>query len=104
MVACSALKRAYRDRLRAACPGLRFVFLDGDPALIAQRMQGRPGHYMPPSLLQSQLQTLERPAADETDVLRLDLALPLAEVVLRACAWLQPQALQRPQAGDPVGG
>lgn len=104
VVACSALKRAYRQRLRATCPGLRFVFLDGDPALIAQRLQQRSGHYMPASLLLSQLQTLERPGADEPDVLRLDLALPLAEVVDRACAGLvQPETPGATPAASPVG-
>jgi gluconokinase len=88
VVACSALRRAYRDRLRAACPGLRFVFLDGDAAIIASRMAARRDHYMPPSLLASQLQTLERPGSDESDVIRLDLAEPLSTIVDQACAAL----------------
>jgi len=88
VVACSALRRAYRDRLRAACPGLRFIFLDGDAAIIAERMSQRRDHFMSPSLLASQLQTLERPGADEPDVLPLDVAAPLSTVVDRACAAL----------------
>jgi len=88
VLACSALRRVYRDRLRAACPGLRFVFLDGDAPLIEQRMRQRTGHYMPCALLDSQWQTLERPGADETDVLRLDIAEPLARVVDQAVASL----------------
>lgn len=88
VVACSALRRAYRDRLRAACPGLRFVFLDGDEALITARLEDRRGHYMPPSLLATQLQTLERPGPGETDVLRLDIAQPLATVVEQASTAL----------------
>ena len=84
VVSCSALRRAYRDRLRAACPGLRFVFLDGDAALIGARLQARQGHYMPAALLASQLATLERPGADEPDVQRVDIAAPLAEVVAAA--------------------
>lgn len=88
VVSCSALRRAYRDRLRAARPGLRFLFLDGDPAVIEARMRARRGHYMPPALLASQLATLERPAADEPDVLRIDLAPPLDAVVRAACAAL----------------
>lgn len=87
-VACSALRRSYRDRLRAACPGLRFLYLDGDPALLADRLAARKGHYMPPSLLPSQLQTLERPGADEPDVLRIDIAPPLDAVVAQALAAL----------------
>lgn len=88
VVACSALKRAYRDRLRSACPGLRFVFLDGDAAVIAPRMQAREGHYMPASLLDSQLATLERPDPDEADVVRIDIDQPLPAVVAAACAAL----------------
>lgn len=66
VVACSALKRSYRDVLRAgAGPELRFVFLRGARALIAERLAGRRGHYMPASLLDSQLATLEEPSSDE---------------------------------------
>jgi gluconokinase len=83
-IACSALKRAYRDRIRAAAPGVRFVFLDGPAELIAARMAGRSGHYMPTALLASQLQTLEPPGDDEPDVLRFDIAEPPAEIARRA--------------------
>ena len=89
VVACSALKRAYRDRIRAHCPGVRFVFLHGDAATIGQRMAQRVGHYMRPGLLESQLRTLEVPAADETDVVHLDIHCPVADLVeqvLRALA------------------
>jgi gluconokinase len=65
VVSCSALKRSYRDILRGASSELRFVFLQGRPALLAERIAGRRGHYMPPSLLESQLATLEEPAPDE---------------------------------------
>jgi carbohydrate kinase (thermoresistant glucokinase family) len=92
-VACSALRRIYRDRLRAACPGLRFVFLDGDPALLAARLAAREGHYMPPALLPSQLRTLERPGPDEPDVHRVDIAPPLAAVVAQALAALAAGSL-----------
>jgi len=80
VVACSALKRAYRDRLRAAAPGLQLVFLDGGPALLASRMTARPGHFMPASLLDSQLATLERPEPGE-HALTADIADPVAEIV-----------------------
>jgi carbohydrate kinase (thermoresistant glucokinase family) len=83
VIACSALKRIYRDRLRDLAPGVRFVFLDGDERVIRQRMDRRAGHYMPPGLLASQLQTLERPQADEVDVLTLDLALTVVQLVER---------------------
>ncbi len=80
VASCSALKRRYRDLLRAGAPDLRFVFLHGDPALLATRLAARSGHYMPASLLQSQLDTLEPPAADEATV-ALDIALPPATLV-----------------------
>jgi gluconokinase len=65
VMACSALKRSYRDILRAQAPELQFVFLEGPRALIAQRLAGRRGHFMPVSLLDSQFATLEAPSADE---------------------------------------
>ena len=77
VLSCSALKRRYRDQLRAAAPGLRFVHLHGSPDLLAARMATRPGHYMPPSLLPSQLEALEPPGPDENPIL-LDIALPPA--------------------------
>jgi gluconokinase len=63
ILACSALKESYRTELTAGtAPGsVRFVFLTGPPALIRQRMEARHGHYMPESLLPSQLATLEPP-------------------------------------------
>jgi gluconokinase len=65
VVSCSALKRAYRDILRAEARDLRFVFLKGERALIAERLAGRRGHFMPPSLLDSQFAALEEPSPDE---------------------------------------
>ena len=62
---CSALKRSYRDVLRAEADELRFVFLKGQQALIAERLAGRRGHFMNPTLLQSQFATLEEPSPDE---------------------------------------
>ena len=88
VVACSALKRTYRDRLRAAVPGLGFVFLDGDHATLAARLHARAGHYMPPALLASQLATLERPGADEADVVRVDVEASVESVVRNAAAGL----------------
>jgi gluconokinase len=61
VLACSALKQSYRDILKAGRPGVRFVYLKGDEALISSRLEGRHGHYMPASLLDSQLATLEEP-------------------------------------------
>jgi gluconokinase len=65
VMSCSALKRKYRHVLRADAPHLRFVFLTGRRELIAERLANRRGHYMPPSLLDSQLATLEEPSPDE---------------------------------------
>ena len=90
VIACSALKRAYRERIRAAAPDVRFVFLEGSAELIASRMQGRSGHYMPSSLLASQLATLERPGADEAHWLRFDVAEPVGAIVAKAAARLAP--------------
>jgi len=80
VVTCSALKRAYRDVLRAEAAELRFVFLRGPRALIAERLAGRRGHFMPPALLDSQLDTLEEPAADERAWV-CDVAAPPEEIV-----------------------
>jgi gluconokinase len=80
VVACSALKRAYRDRLLAARPDLRFVYLKGSPALIAGRVAARHHEYMPASLLDSQFDTLEEPLPREP-VITVDAGgTPEAEV------------------------
>ena len=65
VMTCSALKRSYRDILRGGAHELRFVFLRGQRALIAERIAGRRGHFMPTSLLNSQIATLEEPSPDE---------------------------------------
>jgi len=90
IVSCSALKRSYRDRLRAACPDLRFIHLHGDKALLEQRLQYRTGHYMPPSLLTSQLQTLEPPSSDEPAI-TLNIAMPTEQLVAQIEQQLQLQ-------------
>ena len=68
VVTCSALRRAYRDLLRAGRPHVRFLHVTAGSDVIRDRMEHRPGHYMPPSLLPSQLATLEPLAADEPGV------------------------------------
>lgn len=65
VVSCSALKRAYRDVLVAAEPSVRFLHLDGDPDVIRRRIAERKHHFMPPSLIDSQLDTLEPLQDDE---------------------------------------
>jgi gluconokinase len=68
VIACSALKRAYRDILVHRRSDVRIVFLDGTEALIANRLAQRKGHFMPPGLLTSQFKTLEPPRPDENPV------------------------------------
>ena len=79
VVSCSALKRAYRDVLREGDPALRFAHLDGPCEVLERRMQ-RPGHFMPPSLLASQLATLQPLQQDEAGIV-LDIRQPLAVLV-----------------------
>ena len=88
IVTCSALKRSYRDALRAFAPDLALVHLTGAREVLAQRMAGRSGHYMPASLLDSQLATLEPPQADERAI-TVDIAQPAAQQLQTALAWLR---------------
>jgi carbohydrate kinase (thermoresistant glucokinase family) len=88
IVACSALKRIYRDRIRQQAGPVVFLFLDGKPDLIKQRMQDRKGHYMQAGLLDSQLQTLEKPGADESDVIALSINQAVADLLENAMARL----------------
>jgi gluconokinase len=86
VLSCSALKRSYRDVLRAGDPDVRFVHLHGSPQLLAQRLQQRQGHFMPPALLASQLAALEPLEEDEGGV-TLDIA-GLPEVIVEdLLAW-----------------
>jgi carbohydrate kinase (thermoresistant glucokinase family) len=91
VVACSALKRSYRDLLRTGAPALRFVHLTADPALLAERMRRRSGHYMPASLLQSQLDILEPPQADEAAI-TLDVAATPEQVLAAVRRQLESTA------------
>lgn len=84
VVACSALKRVYRDRIREQAGDVCFVFLDGDFDLIQKRMHQRVGHYMQPGLLDSQFRTLEKPQADENDVIQLPITEPVQDMVEQA--------------------
>jgi len=89
LVTCSALKRSYRDRLRG--PNVIFVFLNGPRAVIEARIASRTSHYMPPSLLDSQLATLEPPTSDE-NVLQVNLSAgpqqEVAEVLHALEGWI----------------
>ncbi|MEQ8446193.1 MAG: gluconokinase [Pelagibacterium sp.] len=86
--ACSALRKAYRDCLtnRAEEP-IAFVLLHGDKSVIAERQANRPGHFMPPALLDSQFATLEPFGADEHGII-VDVALSIDEIVDQAAAAL----------------
>jgi gluconokinase len=76
VLACSALKESYREKLRVH-HGVSFVFLDAPLEVLERRLKGRKGHFLPPSLLGSQLAALERPG----DALRVDASRPVAEIV-----------------------
>jgi len=69
VVACSALRKVYRERLANGHDDVRFVYLRGSYETIASRMAGRTGHYMPPSLLESQFRTLEEPSPVENAII-----------------------------------
>ncbi len=88
VVACSALKRRYRDRLRRAWPGLRVVYLRGEREVLESRIAARQSHFFPGRLLDSQLADLEPPAADEAPIV-LDIADPPAVIVAAALTGLR---------------
>ncbi|CAM5657837.1 gluconokinase [Streptomyces avidinii] len=88
VVAASALKRAYRDRLRAISPGTVFVHLTGERPLIERRMAARKGHFMPTTLLDSQFEALEPLQADELGV-RVEVSGTPGEITERALAALR---------------
>lgn len=91
----SALKRAYRDLISAeADRPVAFVFLDGSRTLLEERIAARRNHFMPPSLLASQLATLERPSADEF-ARAFDIARPVGEIAEEAAAWLLEEQERR---------
>jgi gluconokinase len=79
VVACSALKRSYRDRLVRGRPGVRIAYLAGDERLLRERLGARRGHFAGPDLLSSQLATLEEPAAEES-IPRFSIEPPPAEI------------------------
>jgi len=100
VLTCSALKRSYRDLLSQANGRVIFLHLDGGADLISRRMQGREGHFMPPTLLPSQLATLEPLTREELDAgsLRLDIARSPEELVAAVVNALKLPAGQAPQA------
>jgi gluconokinase len=88
ILTCSALKEAYREHLTADLPEVRFVWLDPPREVLAERMAHRPGHFMPPALLDSQLATLEPP----TGVLRLDGSEPIERAIATILQWLADES------------
>ena len=89
VITCSALKRRYRDVIIGSRPGVRLVYLTAPPALIAQRLAARPGHFMPASLLASQLATLEPPEPDE-NALTVSMDAPVETIVEQIAVSLTP--------------
>jgi gluconokinase len=87
VLTCSALKAAYRDRLRAAAPGLRFVHLALTPAQALERVASRKDHFYPPSLVDSQFAVLEDPSG-EPGVVAVDASQPFEAVLVAARAGL----------------
>lgn len=97
VIACSALKRRYRDALALHRPSIVFVYLKGLPAILATRIGERRGHFMPLSLLGSQLADLEEPAPDER-VISVNVDLPVTAQVDAIIASLSAFDLRRPAA------
>lgn len=87
IITCSALKQSYRDVLRDGPPSVNFLHLDGPAEVIKGRMSKREGHFMPSSLLQSQIDTLEALERGESGIV-LDLRQPPEELIERALTWL----------------
>jgi gluconokinase len=90
IMACSALRRSYRDRLREVAPLTVFVLLQLPRAELQRRIAARTDHFMPPELLESQLSTLEHPDADE-EVVMLDATRSIDELAAAVAALLAPQ-------------
>jgi gluconokinase len=84
VMSCSALRRSYRDRLRSGDPDVQFVWLRTPPDTLRERLTAREGHYMPSSLLESQLATLEVPGTDER-VWIIEATVPLPDIIDQLC-------------------
>ena len=93
VLTCSALRRRYRERLRKACPGLRFAFLELNEDAARARVAARTDHLFPPSLVASQFAALEVPIG-EVDVLSLDATRPIGELVQQVAAWIRHADVQ----------
>ena len=94
VIACSALKRSYRDRLRSGLTELYFIYLSGTREILHQRLISRAHEFMPPALLDSQLATLQPPGFDE-GALTIDIAAPIETIIRRAFDWLNEEESPR---------
>ena len=83
VVACSALKRSYRERILAGAPNTFFIHLDGSREILQQRLGNRTGHFMPATLLDSQLATLEPLGSDEPGAV-IDIDQPISQIIALA--------------------
>lgn len=101
VLTCSALRATYRDRLRAASPGLRFAWLDLDAASALARVAQRSAHFFPAGLVATQFDTLESPLG-EPGVLRLDALLPPELIAQRVVRWIA--GCGAPQPSDAAVG
>jgi gluconokinase len=88
VIACSALRRAYRDAIRTSAPGTRFVHLAGARDVLASRVEGRSDHFMPAALLDSQLATVE-PLEDDEPGMVIDIDQPVTAIVAAATGALR---------------
>ena len=87
VIGCSSLKRSYRELIREAAPEVKFVHVHGTRDVLDKRMSRRPGHFMPTSLLDSQLETLEELGSDEPGRV-FDIADPADVLAEKVVAWL----------------
>lgn len=92
IIACSALKRSYREKIREFAPDVIFIHLHGDRKILESRLKARSDHFMPKSLLDSQLNTLEPLAPDENGKV-FDISKPVEEIVSEVMQWI-PRKLQ----------
>jgi gluconokinase len=92
VLTCSALKKAYRDRLRQSVQGLLFVHLDLTREQSMARVTQRPGHYFQPALVDSQFAALEKPL-NEAGVLTVDATQTIETIQAKVCAWLLEKEL-----------
>lgn len=100
VLACSALRRSYRDAIREQAPDTVFLHLHGSTEVLGSRLEGRSGHFMPAALLDSQLATLEPLDIDEPGIV-VDIAAPVNQVVADALAGVAAVAGSAPASADP---